>query len=83
MHQTLVDPVGHATNGRIEVPAGCNPTDKRGVFNCLQQAGFKQFVKYQPASRYWHFQCTEAALFVALAAILISVAVTYTLRHDA
>jgi hypothetical protein len=40
-------------------------------------------VKYQPASRYWHFQLAESALFLALAAVLVGVAIVYTLRRDA
>jgi hypothetical protein len=83
LRETLVDPTGHVTNGRIPVPPTCNPVDKRGVVDCLQQSGFKQLVKYQPASRYWHFQIAEAGIFVLLAAVLVTVAVVYTLRHDA
>jgi hypothetical protein len=40
-------------------------------------------VKYHPASHYWQFQWTEAALFVGLAVALVAVAIVYTLRRDA
>ena len=53
------------------------------MLDCLRNAGFEQLVKYQPASRYWAFQRTEVALFLVLAAVLATVAVVYTLRHDA
>jgi hypothetical protein len=38
---------------------------------------------FQPGSRYWLFQWTEAAIFVSLAAILVVVAVRAPLRRDA
>ncbi len=83
IRQDIADAAGHTTNGRVPVPAGCNPTTKRGALDCLHRSGFKQIVKYQPASRYWHFQWFEAAIFLVLAAVLVTVAITYTLRHDA
>jgi hypothetical protein len=46
-------------------------------------AGFRGFVTYQPASRYWAFQGIETAIFIALAAILVIEAVVVLLRRDA
>jgi hypothetical protein len=83
MRQTIADASGHATNGRIPVPAGCDPGSKRGALDCLHRSGFQQIVKYQPASRYWHFQWAEAVIYLLLAAMLVTIAVTYTLRRDA
>jgi Na+/melibiose symporter-like transporter len=57
--------------------------DKVTAGNCLSKLGYHDVVKYQPASRYWHFQLAEAGLFVALAAVLIGIAIVYTLRRDA
>ncbi len=46
-------------------------------------ARFHGFITYQPASRYWAFQGIETGLFVALAAILLTVAAVVLLRRDA
>jgi hypothetical protein len=40
MRQTIADASGHATNGRIPVPAGCDPSSKRGALDCLHRSGF-------------------------------------------
>jgi hypothetical protein len=49
----------------------------------MQSLGYRQFVTYQPASRYWAFQGIEAAVFVALAAAFIGVAFAVAARRDA
>ena len=49
----------------------------------MQAAGFRQFITYQPAGRYWAFQAIEAGIFVALAAALIAVAFVVLRRRDA
>jgi hypothetical protein len=36
--------------------------------NALGRLGLRQYVTYQPASRYWAFQAYETAIFVVLAA---------------
>jgi len=46
-------------------------------------AGFRGFITYQPASRYWAFQGIETGIFIALAAILVTVAAVVLLRRDA
>ncbi|MGH7736007.1 MAG: hypothetical protein ACREOE_20490, partial [Gemmatimonadales bacterium] len=45
--------------------------------------GFRSFVTYQPASRFWAFQGIETGLFVVLAAILLTVTAVVLLRRDA
>ena len=44
---------------------------------------FHGFVTYQPAGRYWTFQGIETGIFVALAAILLTVTAVVLLRRDA
>src|SRR3712207_7871293 len=39
----------------------------------LHGRGIQQFTVYHPADRFWTFQLIEAALFVAVAAVLIGV----------
>jgi ABC-type transport system involved in multi-copper enzyme maturation permease subunit len=46
-------------------------------------AGYRSFVTYQPASRFWAFQGIETGIFVALAAILLAVTAVVLLRRDA
>ena len=45
--------------------------------------GFRSFVTYQPASRFWPFQGIETGVFVVLAAILLAVAAVVLIRRDA
>jgi hypothetical protein len=69
------------------VPAGCQSAVGRGnpgaVLSCMQSAGFRQFVTFQPADRYWAFQGIETGIFVALAAVLIAVTFYVLSRRDA
>ena len=34
---------------------------------CLASHGIREAITYQPASRYWRFQATETAIYLALA----------------
>jgi hypothetical protein len=45
--------------------------------------GFRSFVTYQPASRFWPFQGIETGVFVVLAAILLAVTAVVLIRRDA
>ncbi len=45
--------------------------------------GFRSFVTYQPASRFWPFQGIETGVFMALAAILLAVTAVALIRRDA
>jgi hypothetical protein len=68
------------------VPQACLGASRGGqpaVLSCMQSAGFRQFVTYQPADRYWPFQFIETGIFVALAAALIAVTFTIISRRDA
>lgn len=68
------------------VPASChqllNQASPGPVLSCMQSAGFRQFVSYQPASRYWAFQGIEAGIFVALAVALLAVTYAVISRRD-
>jgi hypothetical protein len=54
-----------------------------GVLTCMQKLGYRQFVTYQPANRYWAFQGIEFGIFVALAAALLAVTYVVITRRDA
>jgi hypothetical protein len=53
------------------------------VFSCMQAHGWRGFVTYQPASRYWPFQGIETGIYVLLAAALIAVTFVIVNRRDA
>ncbi|HEX4094679.1 MAG TPA: hypothetical protein VHZ33_38680 [Trebonia sp.] len=76
------------------LPAACQrllpgtPTAKNGasinaVFSCMQAHGWRGFVTFQPASRYWPFQGIETGIYVLLAAALIAVTFVVVRRRDA
>jgi hypothetical protein len=71
---------------RALVPGG--PTAKSGasvnaLFSCMQAHGWRGFVTYQPASRYWPFQGIETGIYVLLAAALIAVTFVIVRTRDA
>jgi alkylation response protein AidB-like acyl-CoA dehydrogenase len=76
------------------LPASCQkllpgtPGAKSGaslnaVFSCMQVHGWRGFVTYQPAGRYWPFQGIETGIYVLLAAALIAVTFVIVRRRDA
>lgn len=65
------------------IPGSCRGLADQATLACMQSAGFRQFVTYQPAGRYWAFQAIEAGIFVALAAALIAVTFLVLRRRDA
>lgn len=73
----------------LDVPRVCESVASQGqndpghVLSCMQSLGYRQYITYQPASRYWEFQGIEAVIFVALAAALIGVALAVVGRRDA
>jgi hypothetical protein len=87
MSQYIADPSGHSIGGgRFPIPEACNrpfANGKGGALNCLSRLGFREVVRYQPASHYWQFQWMEAGIFVVLAAAAIGFAIVYTLHRDA
>jgi hypothetical protein len=72
-----------------DVPRACESLASQGqrdpghVLSCMQSLGYRQFLTYQPAGRYWAFQGIEALTFVALAAALLAVAFVLVRRRDA
>ena len=43
---------------------------RRPCHGCLASHGIREAISYQPASRYWAFQWTETAIYLALALAL-------------
>jgi hypothetical protein len=79
---------GVAINGlRISnLPSACMATLSQGplkLFPCLNAHGYRAFITYQPASRFWAFQGIETGVFLVLAAILLTVTAVVLIRRDA
>jgi hypothetical protein len=69
------------------IPSACqglmfNGSPQR-LISCVSAHGYRAFITYQPASRYWAFQGIETGIFVVLAAALIAVTAIAALRRDA
>jgi hypothetical protein len=62
---------------------GAKSGDLNPVFSCMQAHGWRGFVTYQPAGRYWPFQGIETGIYVLLAAALIAVTFVIIRRRDA
>ena len=45
--------------------------------------GYRALISYQPANRYWAFQGIETAIYLVLAAILVTVTAIVVARRDA
>jgi hypothetical protein len=66
-----VNAAGQATS---TTPAACTTrsmeNNTSAFMDCLASHGIREAVSYQPASRYWAFQWTETAIYLALALAL-------------
>ena len=68
------------------MPSACRAfafQDPVKTMSCLTAHGYRGFITYQPASRYWAFQGIETGIFVLLAAALIAVTAIAVIRRDA
>jgi hypothetical protein len=72
LSSAAVDAAGHPVS---TAPPACFQAVVNGAggagLDCLSSQGIKIAVTYQPASRYWAFQWTETAIYLALALALI------------
>ena len=50
--------------------SGAPATGPAGFLACLGSHGIREAITYQPASRYWRFQLTETAIYLAMALAL-------------
>ena len=68
------------------MPSACRTLafeNPREFASCMAGHGYRALISYQPASRYWTFQGIETAIYLALAAILVTVAAIVVARRDA
>jgi hypothetical protein len=61
------------SNGDIHIDQACQST--------LQNAAIHVRIRYQPATHFWLIQTVESAIFLALAALLVTAAVLAVTRH--
>jgi hypothetical protein len=74
-----------ACAGLAKSAGGLTSSSAGGLTSSCRAAltGFRSFVTYQPASRFWPFQGIETGIFVVLAAILLAVTAVGLIRRDA
>lgn len=59
----------------------CNNSTRQDSDTCLYSQGVREFVKYQPADRYWPFQGIEASVYMGTAAVLLGTTVWVVKRR--
>jgi hypothetical protein len=64
-------------------PGGPSNAVMNAVNGCLQNAGWRQFLRYQPISRWWTFQGIETGIFAGVAAAAIAITFYAVSRRDA
>jgi hypothetical protein len=77
--------------GGVPVPVASAPSACRAVAfqavnkfgPCMAAHGYKVFIAYQPAGRYWAFQGIETGIYLLLAAALVAVTAIAVARRDA
>jgi hypothetical protein len=79
-------PIDGKSVSLANIPAACRTLLGQGplrTISCMSAHGYRGYVIYQPADRYWAFQGIETGIFVLLAAALIAVTAIVLLRRDA
>ncbi|MDX6394945.1 MAG: hypothetical protein QOJ73_6008 [Streptosporangiaceae bacterium] len=74
----------------LQIPAGgqkcmtgLGRNNSQGALSCLTAHGYRGYMTFQPASRFWAFQGIETGIFVVLAAVLLGVTFWVLKRRDA
>jgi ABC-type transport system involved in multi-copper enzyme maturation permease subunit len=91
LSQWFQDRAGHhLSDGAIDallnpqiktVPPGGRPPPPATLDQVLAEHGVSSWVRYQPASRFWHFQIVETSAYVLLALLLASATVWWVRRR--
>jgi hypothetical protein len=74
-------PGGYEFNG-VSIPAVCQRF-LQDPAACMTAHGYRAYLTYQPASRFWAFQGIETGIFVVFAAILLAVTFWVLKRRNA
>jgi hypothetical protein len=71
----------------LPIPAACRQAlasvDPQALPSCVTAHGYRGYLIYQPASRFWAFQGIETGIYVVLAAALLGVTFWALKRWDA
>ena len=71
----------------LPVPPVCQNAMDNGdparVLSCMISHGYRGYLTYQPAGRFWAFQGIETGIFVVLAAVLLGITFRVLKRRDA
>jgi ABC-type transport system involved in multi-copper enzyme maturation permease subunit len=89
LSERLVNPLGQSISinnlDPAQLPLACREVyySNSGLGTCLARHGYHVLVNFQPASHYWPVQGIELAIYLALAAILVSLTCLWTVKADA
>lgn len=64
------------SGAEVADPPVCVDADRDHYLGCVQDAGYRSIMYYQPADRYWRFQWTETGILL-LGAVLLAGPVVY------
>jgi hypothetical protein len=67
----------------VPIPSACQHNPNVSPLPCMAAHGYRWYLTYQPASRFWAFQGIETGIFVVLAAALLGVTFWVLNRQDA
>jgi len=83
-HSRIVNAAGRTVSDQtVFSTCGVGPSvPKSDVFACLASHGYHQVDLYQPVSRFWAFQGIESAVFVGLAALLLTASCYWVIRRS-
>jgi hypothetical protein len=59
----------------------CHSTAPQSPLQCAQAGGYRNFLAYQPADRFWPFQWIETGIYLAISALAVALTVWLVRRR--
>ena len=72
----FLDPQGNQTNG-----IRCNEANPTSPLQCAREGGYRNYIAYQPASRFWTFQWIETGIYLAMSLLALGVTVWWVRKR--
>jgi hypothetical protein len=72
----FLDAQGNRTNG-----IRCTSAAPQTPQQCAQEGGYRNYLAYQPADRFWTFQWIETGIYLAISALAIALTVWVVRRR--